>query len=515
MPASGRTLNGATRLADHPAAVLVLIFAVGLFHAATLRQGHEWGGDFSLYIMHAANIAAGLPYGETGYIPDPYIGPQAYPPVFPILLAPVYGIWGLDLTAMKLLVAGLFLAALWFAYVVLRRESDARCALVAVALTGFNPWLWDFKDQVLSDVPFMAFVFLTLALAGRVLDGSRPIGRQLAWGVALGLSLYLTYATRSLGLLLVPAIGCAWLLGSRKNFASMAAMVAAFIALVLLHKLQFDSDGDYAAYFSFEFDIVIRQAIMMVVIFADYMDPGVATAWTIVTILGLGALAAIGFAIRVRRSIGLAECFTLIYPAPLFLFDNYLQYRYLIPLLPFFLLYVIEGAGWIGRRITRADGKVAVAALVAVVVAIYGIRYSTLGFGPIGTGIGRPESVALFDHVRRQTAPDDTIVFFKPRVMALMTGRRSASYYGYRDADELWGMIRRVGADHLVIEDLPEGTIYGTGPATLRGFVETCPECFAPAFSNERFEIYRIAAIPEDAGLNARAPVYRSRWRDE
>src|SRR5262245_21869490 len=92
--------------------VLPVVLSIGAFYLLTLRQGHGWGDDFSMYIHHAKNLAEGVPYGKTGYIYNPYIhlytsdqaqiGPQTYPPVVPLLLTPIYYLWGLNLNAFKI-----------------------------------------------------------------------------------------------------------------------------------------------------------------------------------------------------------------------------------------------------------------------------------------------------------------------------------------------------------------------------------------------------------------------------
>jgi hypothetical protein len=67
--------------------------AVGLFFVLTIRPGHVWGDDFSMYIRQAMNLADGTSYQDTGYLYNPItsgVGPRTYPPVFPLLLAPIY-----------------------------------------------------------------------------------------------------------------------------------------------------------------------------------------------------------------------------------------------------------------------------------------------------------------------------------------------------------------------------------------------------------------------------------------
>jgi hypothetical protein len=46
--------------------------------------GHDWGGDFSQYVHHAANLVEGWSYADTGHIRNltVFIGPHAYPPLF-------------------------------------------------------------------------------------------------------------------------------------------------------------------------------------------------------------------------------------------------------------------------------------------------------------------------------------------------------------------------------------------------------------------------------------------------
>ena len=82
----------------------VLIVLVAVFHLTTLRSGHDWGGDFALYILHGQNIVEGDPYAQTPYIYNPYypeLSPRAYPPVYPLMLAPLWAAYGGEPLSMK------------------------------------------------------------------------------------------------------------------------------------------------------------------------------------------------------------------------------------------------------------------------------------------------------------------------------------------------------------------------------------------------------------------------------
>jgi hypothetical protein len=44
---------------------------VAIFYLLNLHNGHDWGGEFSMYIHHAQNLASGIPYSQTGYLYNP------------------------------------------------------------------------------------------------------------------------------------------------------------------------------------------------------------------------------------------------------------------------------------------------------------------------------------------------------------------------------------------------------------------------------------------------------------
>src|SRR6266853_6922701 len=146
------------------AIVLALILAVGVFYIATIREGHLWGDDFAMYIHHAKNLAYGNAYADTGYIYNPHypdLGPRAYPPLFPLVLAPVYKIMGLELGAMKVLDILLFLVFLFLLYLLFRPELPFGYLLAILTVLALNPYIWALKDQVISEFLFLLLMVVT------------------------------------------------------------------------------------------------------------------------------------------------------------------------------------------------------------------------------------------------------------------------------------------------------------------------------------------------------------------
>src|SRR5215469_777816 len=86
-------------------ALALLLASLALFYTVTVRDGNYWFDDYALYVHHAQNIAEGRPYTDTGHVYNRDItdySPKSYPPLFPLLLAPVYRAYGLNLHAMKI-----------------------------------------------------------------------------------------------------------------------------------------------------------------------------------------------------------------------------------------------------------------------------------------------------------------------------------------------------------------------------------------------------------------------------
>jgi 4-amino-4-deoxy-L-arabinose transferase-like glycosyltransferase len=145
---------------------LWLLIFIFVFYASTLRYGHRWGDDYALYIHHAKNVATGFSYSSIGYLLDPYYPSYSVPmapPVFPLLLAPVYRIFGMNFTALKMEEVVFFVAALAVLFSLFRTYLPPRYGLLLMAVIGLNPYFWNIKDDILSDIPFFFFLLLRRA----------------------------------------------------------------------------------------------------------------------------------------------------------------------------------------------------------------------------------------------------------------------------------------------------------------------------------------------------------------
>jgi len=104
------------------------------------------------------------------------------------------------------------------------------------------------------------------------------------------------------------------------------------------------------------------------------------------------------------------------------------------------------------------------------------------------SAIERAETQELFQFIKSKTDDEDVILFFKPRVLALFTNRKSlAMKFPDPDGDAL-GKMNGFGVDYVIlnknhsIEYQPE----------LKHFINNHPLNFNLLFENYEFNIYKV-----------------------
>ena len=123
----------------------IAIVAVGAFYILTIREGHNWGGDFSQYILHAKNLVDRGYYSIPEYIANyshSFISPIEYPPIFPLLLTPAYILFGINFVAFKVTVIISLCLALFAIYFTFRDRLTAPLSIGLILILGFNPYFW-------------------------------------------------------------------------------------------------------------------------------------------------------------------------------------------------------------------------------------------------------------------------------------------------------------------------------------------------------------------------------------
>ena len=473
---------------------LAVIGLIGLWYLATIRAGQSWGDDFSLYLAHARNLAEGRPYADTGYIYNPSypaLSPRTYPPICPLLLAPVVSRYGLDFRPLKVELILLCLAFLLVLFVSFRNELALPYLLATLLLVGFNPFLWFLKDSILSDIPFLLFTYLTLFLFQRAADEARPRGRRLRDALLAGLTMYLAVGTRTAGIVLLPCLFLEELLRRRRLSLVSFAVLPLFAVGMLVQKLLLPFDSSYLDQLRFSPALYAHNLLELVKLQSAFFANGYNQPLRIVLFVAVAIPAGVEFCRRLFAGATVREIFVLLYGVILVLWpSSTTDQRFLLPLFPLFIVYACQGLHRLGSLAGVQWERRLALGLAAALLLTYVGRYNRIGFGP-RLGIDKPESQSLFDYVRTATAPDAVFLFEKPRALALFTGRRAAAAHAAATDQELWHYLGNIHASYIVIDRVFEDSEY-----PLQPFVSRHPDRLEEVYHNTDFTVYRIRTTP-------------------
>ncbi|RLT87744.1 MULTISPECIES: hypothetical protein [unclassified Ketobacter] len=505
---------------------LVIAVLIGIVYTLSFYPGQDWGGDYSQYIHHAANLIEGKHYSDTGYIISDiseFVGPAAYPPVFPFLLAPVYAITGLDFEALKLVSLIPFCLALLLLPALFKAKVPFAYCSVIIVLVGANPFFWEYSNRVMSDFTFMLFTYLSLFLMQRNVDaqsgGNQTTkGATACNGLLLGITMYLAFGSREIGIVLPLCILTydliwrrrlslltiiSWLTFATLAYAQHTLLQANFTPQPVQHNLaalaaQFSAPAasSHLAFINLDPASILDRILRYRWALNEFL-PAQHNAFFsgLNTLLFNGAivLGIAGFFIAMIRKVTVLEIFVGGYIAVLLIFGSPTYPRYLLPLVPLGIYYVFICIDAVFDRIHSPTLRnTALGTALALVFISYGNGIANQPFTNQDMGITHPDAQAMFEFVRNHTDPDDTIVFVKPRTMALLTNRQSIGllrmpdpgpelinrFFDAAEADYLVDMNLNVWARPLTHSDLPS-------------------ERFQRVFRNEFFAVYQYRHADE------------------
>ena len=438
----------------------------------TLNYAHNWGGDFSVYIMQARSISQ-FSTGEfiennrvTIEQSSTRIGPVAYPWGFPVMLAPIYATFGLHLFALKII--GIlsylgFLVVIWYGF---ERFHSLLWRSAYVLFFAVNPTLIGFVNHILSDIPFLCVSTLAVCLIGQIIVEQRVFWSRVKDRVLLGIIIACAFFIRTNGILLFGVLcwsqlvvmcsfiwsrhkqGMAWkeaTVGScvkdSENPHKRLLPFVPYISLgcfVLFWKLILPEGGTSHLE---HLERVNAESIkgnsiyykdLLACFFAGIPDYGVHKGQWIAYIITL-PFVVIGLTRHIRIAHHMLIYILLTY-ALFILWPHKQGLRFLFPVLPFYILFFISGVSVFAR------GRQVWAQTLTTLVCVLPISFALFHFGArsihqaeiqlqtsnrVKHGPFADYSLEMFDFIQKQTTMEETIVFFKPRVMRLMTNRNA------------------------------------------------------------------------------------------
>ncbi len=476
-----------------------LLAIITAFHVATVREGHLWGDDFAMYIHHAQNIAESRPYADAGYIYNPAIpvyGPRMYPPVFPLLLAPLYKVFGLSLLPMKLEQVFFIISTLALIFMLWHRELGTGYCLALVGILGFNPAFWWAKENILSDLPFLLFFYAAVCL----LQWNPTVEKQ-CWtrSLALGVTLYLVIGTRTVGITLLPGLLLyEWLRQKRISRHTGVALVVCAMALIAQNWFVGAVPGGYMEQLhSVTAKSILLNAIRYTRTLAGFWVGGISGTLSFFVIGAVVGLISVGLLSEHRGGVAAVHCLLAPYMLLMILWPFGAGIRYALPVIPWMAFLALSGLRQLTARFCpRYPAAAAWACLLLLGIPMIQ-AYGATDFGPIRQSTGLPEFNALCDDVRRTTKPDDIFIYYRARALSLYARRPASSYNQHGTQAEFWEYARSIHAKYLITTNA-----FNEDGQFLVQYVEAHPDNLDLAYENPHFSLYRIRAPAQSAAAS-------------
>lgn len=479
------------------------------------------GGDSVTYVLLAESV---LETGD-GYslslepgAPEPH---TKYPPGYPLFLAPLVALFGRNFVVLKLLSA-VFTAGSVAVFCAFAKQGREPLPWFCLALAfAVSPGVIDYSRWMLSEAPFL---FFTLGGLWMLREDGHATGTGRPFWLALAASV-MSFYVRSIGALLLVAASLSYLLRRQWRKFLIHGVVGAGLTIPWLvrSRLVTGTTSTYIEEFLLEnvytpeagyldFFGMVGRFFENGRLYATRELPralvGSDSAWAANPLVAVVAVAVCALVLwelfrRFRRGPAAAELYFVLTCVAIMLFQTSVNdVRYLVPLIPLFLVYAADGIAALRGGVSRKDGATARGAkrpdgtgaprrptgrsLAPVYLTLV---LATLAFGAHAARIpGNLDMIArysagdrhagyhpawrtFFDAaywVEANTAEDAVVTVRKPRLFNALADRRVRSYPFSTSADSVLHVVRTT--DYVVID-----AIFGTTQQYLVPAVQQQP----------------------------------------
>ena len=496
-----------------------------LFPDAVMNTRSHNLDDASNYLLSARSLARGKGFGPE-YV-DGFIPMLNQTPLFSYLLVPVVSLFGFNFLALKLWMVFLAFLTSGACTLFFRKYLPSRVeALFALALFISSPVIFSLSHDLLSEIPFIGFFLLAVCAWEDVLKGK---GGVFLAGSAAFLAA-LAFYTRLVGIAIPLGAWFLWLHPSvrrKKSFGRLFFLSLCMAVLIFpsfYRSATVKGEGGWLghpAWFYFIYpnpeaaaqgapglvDLFVRiknnltwgmlQNIALLLFAPFYFIREGAVS--LVLSLPFVAFTLWRWAAASRRAPRLVEGIFLAWVLTLLLFTHGHALRYITPVLPFLILYLLDFAEkhvpkrWIAPLAALFLG---VSVLSTVVYAVDHRR------DPYGTLVQReyveagmwarqhlPKDATYFAAMphRWQVVTEGRAYQMKPETVALVLQGRGPGYLlTFRDPDEVSTYdLESVRFHH------PSETLQ------VSRYVQAHPEGFSEVYRNQLFSLYKKKIPPK------------------
>ena len=386
--------------------------------------GHDWGGDFALYL----NQAQALNQGEltdlfknnqfTVEKSDRLIGPYLYAMGYPLLLSPVIALIGLNFYWLKIYTSLFFYLGLILLYRLIKPHFKSPFPpLLLISFLCFSEFFLFHGDHLLSDFPFFFFVMLSLSCFKK--DPNR------LEQVLLAFLIFFTYLIRELGIMLLPAL-LIYQLSFYKPIKLLKSYSFSYIAFFLIFLLSFllFPFGSKNHFTHLVKEISWNSFIENFNYYAELLEA---------FFRGLSKSDYLPYLLLLLFLVGLVETAKKLSHWIAFLFFSVLVLmlwpyqqgmRFIFVCLPFILFFMLKPI----ERVPKWPKYLLSYPLIVYLFWTFFTNTQAQNQKNLAletNQIYQPDAKALYAYVKENYSEEDTLVFFKPRVLSMLCGVKS------------------------------------------------------------------------------------------
>lgn len=428
--------------------IFVIIFLISFFlYLGSFEKGHQWGDDFALYISQTRALTNGSVEDFSIYSnwrqanSTEILGPNLYPWGYSVLLAPEYLLFGDNIESLKIYNFIFYYLALIVIFLIFKNNLQGSWLFLFITLFAFSPGFFKLKNSLVSDIPYMFFSLLTFYIYE--LSKLSKYRYKLLTSTVVGILLYISFSIRTQAIALIAAIflNDLFLIYQRKSnikyeknndICQSLLPLLLFIFIFLCERIIVASNDTnlYLDHFNVKITDYIRtipsSIIYNILLPYDFFAfPHIKyPAMLIIFPTFLYGL------FRTYKTTRLYFIYLSLNFLMLILYPYRQGMRFICATLPFYMFYFVVGLGLFVEKLNgsyRESAKKYIPRIMSVILCSstlflsFKVHYYNIEI----SGPYDKNNKKFMGYLKQNTSSDDVILFFKPRALYYLTGKKS------------------------------------------------------------------------------------------
>ena len=420
----------------------ILVLVVLPVYLMSIKEGHQWGDDFAQYLAQARAISNG---SISQFVEDnTYIvlnspvdmATPVYPWGFPFLISFFVPFFGNNIIMYKIVCCVIDTMATVGLYLFLRHHLDDYKAFIIALCFGLDYSIIKYCNNVISDMLFLVLTLICFCLMTDYFEKDQKPLKMLILGLLMGYN----YMTRSQGVaMLVAYLIChVYLLVKKKKSVKELYPTflpyCGFILIYILDKILFAHSERSSLYFLEYMDLRTFLSNIKYYLIVLYEYVSVPNKYKFFVYVFMCFFVLFGFIdyvfIRKKNIERISYPFlaSWILIGINLLFPWHQGARYMLPVIPVFVMFMGMGITFVGKTLKINDKHFIYLEIMACILfSFFGPTYYTKKNIDKGRvyykGAYTDQAIEMYMYIDQNTNEDAVFCFFKPRALYYQTGR--------------------------------------------------------------------------------------------